>query len=174
MKDFFKFDDRRTFSLIWFFLSLFLIWLLIRLKDVIVVLVPGIVTLIISVLAMLFTYNEGIHFNYKKEKIVIVQGLMINKINMKDVKYFTINEILKPKKGNITQLFVDPVKNINSPSKYIYNNGKVFNIVFYMKRNKTVEVYYGWLYKTNSAERINNQLDDFKKIKERFMKYKNY
>ena len=174
MKDFFKFDDKRTFSLIWFFLSLFLIWLLIRLKDVIVVLVPGIVTLIISVLAMLFTYNEGIHFNYKKEKIVIVQGLMINKINMKDVKYFTINEISKPKKGNITQLFVDPVKNINSPSKYIYNNGKVFNIVFYMKRNKTVEVYYGWLYKTTSAERINNQLDDFKKIKERFMKYKNY
>ena len=56
--------------------------------------------------------------------------------NMKDVKYFSLEEINKTKKGNLTQKFVDTYDQVNMPSKYVYNNGKVFNIVFYMKMKK--------------------------------------
>ncbi len=98
---------------------------------------------------------------------------MIKSINMKDVKYFSLEEIKKAKKGNLTQKLVDTYDQVNIPSKYVYNNGKVFNIVFYMKNIGNIKVYYGWLYRTRSIERINNQIEEFKKIKENFMKYKN-
>lgn len=54
-----------------------------------------ILTLFITIIAFLFSLNEGIHFNYKKEKITIVQGSMIKVINMRNVKYFEIKEIFK-------------------------------------------------------------------------------
>ena len=42
-----------------------------------------------------------------------------------------------------------------------------------MKNIGNIKVYYGWLYRTRSFERINNQIEKFNKIKENFMKYKN-
>ena len=99
--------------------------------------------------------------------------MMIKSINMEDVKYFSLEEISKTKKGNLTQKFTDTYDQVNIPSKYVYNNGKVFNIVFYMKNIGNIKVYYGWLYRTRSIERINNQIEKFNKIKENFMKYKN-
>lgn len=54
-----------------------------------------------------YTFYDGIHFDYKKEKIIIVKGMMIKSINMKDVKYFSLEEINKTKKGNLTQKLVD-------------------------------------------------------------------
>ena len=173
MKDFFKFDDKRIVSIMFLFLNIFLLFLSIYAIEVFEVFFVLIISLVGTIICMLFTFNEGIHFNYKKEKIIIVKGMMIKFINMKDVKYFSLEEINKTKKGNLTQKFVDTYDQVNIPSKYVYNNGKVFNIVFYMKNIGNIKVYYGWLYKTRSIERINSQLEKFKDIKEKFMKYKN-
>lgn len=173
MKDFFKFDDKRIVSIMFLFLNIFLLFLSIYAIEVFEVLFVLIISLIGTIICMLFTFYEGIHFNYKKEKIIIVKGMMIKSINMKDVKYFSLEEIKKAKKGNLTQKLVDTYDQVNIPSKYVYNNGKVFNIVFYMKNIGNIKVYYGWLYRTRSIERINNQIEEFKKIKENFMKYKN-
>ena len=174
MNDFFKFDDKRIVSMVWIVISIFMLILSMLAIEVIEVFIATIFVLIITLIAAIFTLNEGVHFNYKKEKIVIVKGMMIQTINMKDVKYFTLEEIPKTKKGNITQKFVDTFEQVNTPSKYVYNNGKVFNIVFHMKKIANIKIYYGWLYKTSSIKRINSQLENFNKIEEKFMKYKNY
>ena len=173
MKNFFKFDDKRIVSILWLFISLSILILSICAIKVIEVFVATLFVLFITVLATIFTFNEGIHFNFKKEKIIIIKGMMIKSINMKDVKYFSLEEINKTKKGNLTQKLVDTYDQVNMPSKYVYNIGKVFNIVFYMKNIGNIKVYYGWLYRTRSIERINNQIEKFNKIKENFMKYKN-
>ncbi len=173
MKDFFKFDDKRLVTILWLTISVCILVLSILAIEVIEAFVAILFALLVTSVATIFTFNEGIHFNYKKEKIVIIKGMMIKSINMKNVKYFNLEEINKTKKGNITQKFVDTYDQVNVPSKYVYNNGKVFNIVFYMKKIGDIKVYYGWLYKTRSIERINNQLEKFKKIKENFMKYRN-
>ena len=167
MKDFFKFDDKRIVSILWLFISLCILILSICVIKVIEVFVATLFVLFITVLATIFT------FNLEKEKIIIIKGMMIKSINMKDVKYFSLEEINKTKKGNLIQRFVDTYDQVNMPSKYVYNNGKVFNIVFYMKNIGNIKVYYGWLYKTRSIERINSQLEKFKEIKKNFMKYKN-
>lgn len=173
MKDFFKFDDKRIISILWLFISFCILILSILTIKVIEVFVATLFLLFITVLATIFTFNAGIHFNYKKGKIIIVNLMTIKSIDMKEVKYFNLQEIHKSKKDNITQIFVDTYDRVDLPSKYVYNNGKVFNIVFYMKNIGNIKVYYGWLYRTKSIERVNNQIEEFKKIKDNFIKYKN-
>ena len=87
MKDFFKFDDKRIVSILWLFISLCILILSICAIKVIEVFVATLFVLFITVLATIFAFNEGIHFNFKKEKIIIIKGMMIKSISMKDVKY---------------------------------------------------------------------------------------
>ena len=68
MKDFFKFDDKRIVSILWLFISLCILILSICVIKVIEVFVATLFVLFITVLATIFTFNEGIHFNFKKEK----------------------------------------------------------------------------------------------------------
>lgn len=97
MKDFFKFDDKRiVFKLFLFICILVFIELIFSIK-IIEVFVPSLFVFIILIIATIFTYNEGIHFNYNNGKIVIVKGMMIKTIEMKEVKYFNIEEIYKTK-----------------------------------------------------------------------------
>ena len=172
MNDFFKFDDRRIVSSILLTISVFLLILSVLSIKVTEVFWGVVITLIILVTASIFTFNEGLHFCYKDEKIVIVQGMKIKILSMNDVINISIKEIPKTRKSILTQKLVDTVDRINTPSKYVYNKGKVFDITIYLKNKETVKVYYGWLYRTNSMERIDKQIENFNIIKDRFVKYK--
>ncbi len=174
MEDFFKFDDKRIVFKLFLFICIIVFIELIFSIKIIEVFVPSLFVFIILIIATIFTYNEGIHFNYNNGKIVIVKGMMIKTIEMKEVKYFNIEEIYKTKGNIITQKLVDTYDQVNLPSKYVYNKGKVFNIIFYMKKVGNISIYYGWLYRTKSIQRINSQLKQFEKIKENFMRYKKH
>jgi len=171
MKSFFKFDDNRVI-----FITMLLLTLIISIFTIVSILTESAIftgLLLITILFIIltvFSYNEGIHFNYKKEKIVIVDGFIIKILNMNDVKYFAIEEVSKKKKKNIVSKFSDSYKQIGQPS-YVYNNGKVFKIIFHLKKGNLI-ISYHRLYKTSSIERISKQLSKFQEMKESFMKYK--
>lgn len=38
---------------------------------------------------------------------------------------------------------------------YIYNNGKVYNIIFHLKDGTTKETYFGWMYKERNELKVN-------------------
>lgn len=173
MNDFFKFDDKRIMTSISFIISIVLFILLFVTFKEIEIFILLFLTFMVTLIGAFFLLNEGIHFNYKKEKIIIVKGMSIKKINMPDIRYFNIEEISK-RKGNIIRRFFDTTDQINLPSNYVYNKGKVYNIVFHTIDGKTIKIYYGWLYKTNSIDRIVKQLEKFKKVKEKFIKYKKF
>ena len=40
-------------------------------------------------------------------------------------------------------------------SNYVYNNGRVFKIIFYLEDNSTRESYFGWMYKERSITKVN-------------------
>lgn len=176
MKDFFKFDDLRInfilFIIIDIMISLLSIYCILQ-KEYKILLIIGLILMLLIVITVLI-YNEGIHFNYKKEKIVIIQGPSVTTIDMNDVKYFTLEEIKKSRKNILLHPIYDTYDQSNIPSKYVYKNGKVFNIIFYTKKMGIIKIYYGRLYKAKSIVRVNNQIKCFNVIKERFMKYKNY
>ena len=60
MKDFFKFDDKRIVSILWLFISFCILILSILSIKVIEVFVATLFVLFITVLATIFTFNEGI------------------------------------------------------------------------------------------------------------------
>ncbi len=98
MNDFFKFNDKRIVSILWLIISIVLLSLLIFSIEIIELFIVVLIIFTICIVAMIFTLNEGIHFNYKKGKITIIKGMMIKIIPMKDVKYFNLEEISKVKK----------------------------------------------------------------------------
>ncbi len=61
-------------------------------------------------------------------------------------------------------------------SDYVYNNGRVFKIIFYLKDNSVRESYFGWMYKEKSIEKVNkvlNKLETFiNKINSLIQKWK--
>lgn len=49
-------------------------------------------------------------------------------------------------------------------SDYVYNKGRVFKIIFYLKENITKESYFGWMYKEKNVAKVNkvvNELENF-------------
>ena len=176
MNDFFKFDDNRLFFILSLLINIIIAFLsiFILIKYSILISLYPLILLIVLIPISIYTYNEGIHFNYKKGKIIIVYYLTIKIIDMKDVKYFSLIRINKKRKKGLIQKIIDPYKAVDTPPKYVYNNGEVYNIVFYMNKFSNISIYYGRLYKTRSKERVNKQNECFNDIKMRFSKYKGY
>lgn len=175
MNDFFKFDDKRIIFSLFLIIDiiLFLLSIFCVISKEFKILLVMIIVLILLIFFTIFIYNEGIHFNYKKEKIIIVNNLMIKSINMKDVKYFNL-EYKTTKNGKFIHRVFDTYDHVNYPTVHTYNNGQDYNFVFYLKDQTTITVYYGWLYRARSVKRIKKQLYNYKSIRDKFMKYKNY
>lgn len=175
MNDFFKFDDKRIIFSLFLIIDIILLSLTIYCIscEEFKILIVLIIILTLLIFFTIFIYNEGIHFDYEKEKIILVNNLMIKSIDMKNVKYFNL-ECKTTKKGKLIHRVFDTYDQVNFSTDHVYNNGQVYNFVFYLKDQTTITIYYGWLYRTRSIERIEKQLHNYKLIRERFMKYKNY
>lgn len=49
-------------------------------------------------------------------------------------------------------------------SDYVYNNGRVFKIIFHLNDGTTRESYFGWMYKERNELKVNqviNKLENF-------------
>ena len=125
---------------------------------------------LIGIIIMTRIYLSGIYFDFNN-KIVIIRTLFsTKKINMKDIIYISMDEIEKENKTyNFLECFY--FSNYFHETDYVYNNGKVFNFNFHIQGNK-ISVYYGYLFKSNSIERIENQVNLFDKINKEFKKFK--
>jgi hypothetical protein len=123
-------------------------------------------------LGTVINFLADIHFNFIKEKIIVVDGFDIFSIKVDDLQYISIEELSKKKRNVFLSIFFDPINTMHLPSKYVYRNGKTFNIVFHMKKQGDIVLYYGWLYKTKSGERIQKQLQKFMLIKDEFFKHR--
>lgn len=170
MKDFFKFDDKRKLFIIHFILGIFMLIASIFVIDYVIIFVLFLFVGLFYIICSIFILNTGIHFNYKKKKIIIIDFIFIKIINMKDVKYISIEEIHRKRKNVGVPKFADSIDKAIYYSKYVYRNGKVFNIIFHLQ-NQDILVYYGWLYKAKSIKRVEKQLEMLQKMKNKFMKY---
>ena len=131
MNDFFKFDDKRIIFSLFLIIDiiLFLLSIFCVISKEFKILLVMIIVLILLIFFTIFIYNEGIHFNYKKEKMIIVNNLMIKSIDMKNVKYFNL-ECKTTKKGKLIHRVFDTYDQVNFSTDHVYNNGQVYNFVF--------------------------------------------
>ena len=124
----------------------------------------GVAFLICFLNTVIFVYNQGITVG--KKHILIVDYFWFTKINLADLKKIELKEIEKEKNSNIYGFlneFHHP-RTYMYNSDYVYNNGRVFKIIFYLKHDTTKETYFGWMYKEKNISKVNkvvNRLENF-------------
>ena len=110
--------------------------------------------------------KQGICIDYEKQQILIIDNLLYRKLNVKNISYVTFYEISKPKKNNFFGFLVDffHPSTYMSGCDYVYNNGKVYNIVFHHYDGTITETYFGWLYREKNkivVTKVNDELKSF-------------
>ena len=90
---------------------------------------------------------------------------MVRKLAIKDIKYVALKQVQKKTKNNIYGFlneFFYP-HTYMTHCDYVYNQGKVYNICFYMKDGTIVKSYFGWLYraKDETVKKIEAKLLHF-------------
>lgn len=88
-------------------------------------------------------FNTGIHFDYKNEKVIIIDSLFIRSIPMSKVKYITIEEDKKIRKQRINLFSPDSIYGAywTDYSKYVFRNGRTYRIIFHMTDDTIIESY---------------------------------
>ena len=115
----------------------------------------GLVFLICLLNTIVLIYNQGITVG--KKNILIIDYFWFTKIDLADLNRVELKEIKKDKKSNLYGLFNEfyhPSTYMYN-SDYVYNNGRVFKIIFYLQNNTTKESYFGWMYKEKNILRVN-------------------
>lgn len=168
----FKFDDNNRITLgnIICLLIDILLCIFFYYVELMAIMIIMLILSLIGIIIMIRIYLSGIYFNFNKKIIIIRTLFSTKKINMKDIIYISMDEIEKENKiYNFLECFY--FSNYFHETDYVYNNGKVFNFNFHIQGN-TISVYYGYLFKSNSIERIESQVNLFDKINKEFKKFK--
>ena len=109
---------------------------------------------------------QGIRVS-KKNQIIIVDKLLIRKLDVQNIKYVRIEQLPKENKSILYGFFHEffwPHTYIYH-CDYVYNQGKVFDINFYMKDGTIETTYFGWLYKSKAkqVQKVEKRLNEFVK-----------
>ena len=130
-------------------------------------LVGFILLFVMSMLALfnsLFIRMQGIKIK-SKVKIVIIDQLLIRKLSIQDVRYVSLELISKDTKSKLYGFFTEFFypNTYLSHCKYVYNQGKVYNICFHMNDGTIVKSYFGWLYreKEKTVRKVEKKLHNF-------------
>lgn len=129
----------------------------------------GFVLLLIMAVVALFNAfvvinSQGIKIKNKKN-IVIVDYLFVIKLSVDNIKYVTLKQIPKETRSNTYGFFYEFFypKTYLHHCDYVYNQGRVYDVCFYLKDGTVVKSYFGWLYKEKekTVNRVEKQLADF-------------
>ena len=162
----FKYDYNNKMFIVCFFYSLLFLSLFIWSinKNIVGCIVEGICTIALLFTTFVLIFNQGITVG--KKKILIIDYFWFTKINLSDIKRVELKEIKKDKKSNWYGVLNEFYHSSTYMYKcdYVYNNGKVFDIIFYLKDGTIRKTYFGWMYKEKSITKINkvvNKLENF-------------
>lgn len=102
----------------------------------------------------LYINNQGIRI--KNNHIIIVDDLYFRKFALIAVRNVELQELKKEKRTNLFGFFHEFYHSSTymTQSKYVYNHGRVFRIVFHLKDGTTRESYFGWLYREKNPKTV--------------------
>ena len=166
MKKRFKYDYNNKMFIVCFLCSLLFLSIFIWSfnKNIVGCILTGFCTIALLFNTFVMIFNQGITVG--KKNILIIDYFWFTKINIKNLKWAEIKEIKKEKKGNLYGFiheFYHPTTYMLK-CYYVYNNGRVFKIIFHLKDGSIRETYFGWMYKEKSITRVNkvvNKLENF-------------
>lgn len=166
MKKKFKYDYNWKMFIVCFFYSLLFLSIFIWSinKNLVGCIVAGFCTIALLFTTFVLIFNQGITVG--KKNILIIDYFWFTKIDLAEINRVEIKEIKKDKKSNLYGLFNEfyhPSTYMYN-SDYVYNNGRVFKIIFYLKNNTIKESYFGWMYKEKNISRVNKIVKKLEKF----------
>ncbi len=107
----------------------------------------------------------GIHCNFKRRKITIVDYYWVRRIKLNEIKFVTFKEIEKKRKKCLIPLLSEaPTARWFYEPSNVYNNGAVFVIEFHLKNGTIEKSNYTWLFQAKSKIRVERQKEKLKKF----------
>lgn len=165
MRNKFKYDYNNKLFFINLLLSVaFLILSILLFKKIIAFILCLIITILSTFNSFFVIRNQGIKIVNEKN-IFIFDQFLFRKLCIDNIKYVSVRQIPKETKSKIYGFFNEffyPSTYI-SKCNYVYNQGKVYDICFYMNNGTVVKSYFGWLYreKKKTINKVEKKLLDF-------------
>ncbi len=180
MNRFIKFDYNSFYTILTITLSgLFSLLFFLKTDIYLIYFIIGIIVLISIISSIYFYFFAGLHFNYQKEIILIHDGFFSQKIKMREIKYVEFFEIKKKKKRRLFTTIAEYGRtrfSLNEEPTYIYNNGKVFKIVFNLQDGRSIDFTYSVLFNERNTLVVKFHEEKIKTCIKEFdnYKYQNY
>ena len=104
-----------------------------------------------------FAFIRNIGIRIRKGKVIIIDELFYRCFSLSEVKYVKVNEINKEKQSNLYGFLNEfyHYSTYMTNCEYTYNNGKVFEVVFYLKNGTTERTFFGWMYREKNEATVN-------------------
>lgn len=159
MKRFFRYDYNRRMFVVMNLISIgFLALSFLALRhESSVWWLTGVAALLGFGAADIYVYHQGIRI--KNNKVIIMDylpGWFGRKFELSMVKYVELEELKKEKRSNLYGFFHEfyHANTYMFRCDYVYNHGRVFNIVFHLKDGSRMETYFGWLYREKNEKTV--------------------
>ena len=115
-------------------------------------------SIILFALSAMHYSKKGIIIDYDKKQVIVRDGGGKNVFPIDKIKRVSISEINKVNKGekNSLCLFAMGKEEIDM-WRYVYNNGKVYYIVFQIEEDDGYSIYksyFGWMYREKNEEKV--------------------
>lgn len=163
-KKFFRYDYNLKITLINIILCVICLVICIFVYDITILFVMLISVGFLAGLNSIFIFNHGIHINYKRGKIYILDDFLLRKLDVRNVKWFSYSIINKGKKSNFKGLFIEfyNPSTYMTNSEYVYNEGVVLEFIFHLTDGTSLKSYYGWMYREKNKKSIEKQIHKIK------------
>lgn len=161
MKRFFRYDYNYKVFVIENIVSLLLLAIFIATYhydwDKLGVWLIGVGFLINIIVTFALIKNQGIRI--KNNNVTIVDyfsSLFGRRFKLTQVNYVELKELKKEKRSNLYGFFHEfyHPDTYMFHCDYVYNHGRVFEIVFYLKDGSRRETYFGWLYREKNEKTV--------------------
>lgn len=158
MKRFFRYDYDYKVFVIENIVSLLLLAIFIATYhydwDKLGVWLIGVGFLINIIVTFALIKNQGIRI--KRNKVIIIDNFGRTKFQLSDIRFVEFREIKKEKRSNLYGFFHEfyHPDTYMFHCDYVYNHGRVFEIVFYLKDGSRRETYFGWLYREKNEKTV--------------------
>lgn len=128
--------------------------------------------ILIATATLVYVSQTGLHFLFKRQKLIIFLGLSLKVIDMNKIHSISLDVAEGDREDAVVKKFIIRnnstavgIKNMNSVNKY-------YNISIILSKGEYMTIDGGSFFGSSSARNRQRQYNRFKKIEERFNEYR--
>lgn len=169
----FKYYNNVPYSILFLSITLVFIYLLFIRNEYPFIGVGTIIfVIIVSTLTFLYVSQTGLHFNFRRQKIIMLLGFSLKVIDMNEVNSISLETTSGDREDIIVKKFIMSNNSNAVGTKNMNNDNKYYNINISLVKNEYIMIQGSSFFGSASAGNRKRQYNRFKKIEKRFDEYR--